>query len=198
MRDDRPAMPPSDGHRAADRAPDPARSGTGWSPRAGRCPECGFDWSEKDYDALIGRCVTEAAEFGTVLARVDPSEPVEPGLWSANRYVWHTVDLLRFGAERLWTISADPSFGVPLWDENVMADVRFYDSLSPLVGLIALVDAVRTWRDAATEAPRDAWTSHAEAGRLWALDIVRRNAHEVCHHLWDVQRSLVWTGRQSP
>ena len=37
-----------------------------------------------------------------------PAEAVEPGLWSASRYVWHTVDVLRFGTERLWTISADP------------------------------------------------------------------------------------------
>ena len=38
----------------------------------------------------------------------------------------------------LWTISADPSFGVPIWDENVVAEVRSYDQLSPVVGLIAL------------------------------------------------------------
>ena len=29
-----------------------------------------------------------------------------------------------------WTIAADPSFGVPLWDENVVAEVRSYDQLS--------------------------------------------------------------------
>ena len=79
------------------------------------------------------------AVFGSVLSQIDPTEAVDPGLWSASRYVWHTVDVLRFGTERLWTISADPSFGVPAWDENVLADVRSYDQLSPFVGLIALV-----------------------------------------------------------
>ena len=73
--------------------------------------------------------------------RIDPAEAVEPGLWSASRYVWHTVDVLRFGTERLWTIAADPSFGVPTWDENVVAEVRSYDQLSPVVGLIALIAA---------------------------------------------------------
>jgi hypothetical protein len=54
-----------------------------------------------------------------------------PGLWSASRYLWHTVDVLRFGTERLWTIGADPAVGVPAWDENVNAEVRSYDDLSP-------------------------------------------------------------------
>ena len=95
---------------------------------------------------LVGQCVHAVAVFGEVLSRVEPSEAVEPGLWSASRYVWHTVDVLRFGTERLWTISADPSFGVPSWDENVVAEVRSYDALSPVVGLIALIAAARAWR----------------------------------------------------
>ena len=109
-----------------------------WGPRSGRCHECQFDWSEPSYETLVGRCAQDVATFGLVLATRDPSLPVAPGLWSASRYVWHTVDVLRFGTERLWTISADPSFGVPVWDENVVASVRSYDSLSPVVGLIAL------------------------------------------------------------
>ncbi len=159
-----------------------------WGTRQGRCAECRFDWEEADYDILIGQCVHGVGVFGEVLSRVDPAQPVQPGLWSASRYVWHTVDVLRFGTERLWTISADPSFGVPTWDENVVAQVRSYDALSPMVGLIALIAAAHDWRDAAMEAPQDAVTSHPEAGQIGAFDVVQRNAHEVCHHLWDVQR----------
>ena len=109
-----------------------------WKRRTGRCTECDFDWAEPGYETLVGQCVHAVAVFGEVLSRVEPSEAVEPGLWSASRYVWHTVDVLRFGTERLWTISADPAFGVPSWDENVVAEVRSYDALSPVVGLIAL------------------------------------------------------------
>jgi hypothetical protein len=46
----------------------------------------------------------------------------DPGQWSARRYLQLTVDVLRFGWERLWTIGADSAFGVPAWDENVMAE----------------------------------------------------------------------------
>ena len=161
-----------------------------WGRRGGRCAECQFDWAECDFETLVGQCVRNVAVFGEVLSRIDPTEAVSPGLWSANRYVWHTVDVLRFGTERLWTIGADPSYGVPSWDENAVADSRGYDGLSPVVGLIALVEAARAWRQAALEAPQDTVTAHPEAGKICAYDIVQRNAHEVCHHLWDVRRRL--------
>ncbi len=161
-----------------------------WAPHRGNCPECRFDWDQRDFEDLVGQCVRGVAEFGQVLAELDPAEAVEPGLWSASRYVWHTVDVLRFGSERFWTLALDPSFGVPCWDENAMAEVRAYDELSPVVGLLALVSAARTWRTAALEAPRDIGTAHPEAGTIAAFHIVQRNAHEVCHHLWDVRRGL--------
>lgn len=156
----------------------------------GRCPECSFDWTVLSYEMLVGQCVRNVAVFGAVLSRIDPSAAVEPGLWSASRYVWHTVDVLRFGTERLWTVSVDPSFGVPEWDENAVAHIRRYDSLSPIVGLVALIAAAEAWRTAALEAPHDVSTSHPEVGAICAFDVVQRNAHEVCHHLWDVQRAL--------
>jgi hypothetical protein len=161
-----------------------------WARPEGTCAECEFDWALSSYEVLVGQCVRNVAVFGAVLSRIDPAAAVEPGLWSASRYVWHTVDVLRFGTERLWTVSVDPSFGVPEWDENVVADVRRYDSLSPIVGLVALIAAADAWRTAALEAPHDVSTPHPEAGAICAFDIVQRNAHEVCHHLWDVQRAL--------
>ena len=161
-----------------------------WEIHSGHCDECGFDWDVADYENLVGQCVRGAAVFGAALSRIDPAIPVDAGLWSASRYVWHTVDVLRFGTERLWTLSADPAFGVPAWDENLMAENRSYDQLSPVVGLIALIAAARAWRTAALEAPHDVSTPHPEAGAICAFDVVQRNAHEVCHHLWDIQRGL--------
>jgi hypothetical protein len=159
-----------------------------WEEHSGLCAECGFDWDESDYEDLVGQCVRAVALFGEVLSRIDPAVEVQPGLWSASRYVWHTVDVLRCGTERFWTISADPSFGVPCFDENVLAETRCYDDLSPVVGLIALIAAARGWREAALEAPHDVSTPHPEAGAICAFDIALRNAHEVNHHLWDIQR----------
>lgn len=168
---------------------DPEEAFDAWSDHAGLCPECGFDWDENDYEDLVGQCVQSVAVFGEVLSRIDPTAAVRPGLWSASRYLWHTVDVLRVGTERFWTISADPTFGVPDFDENVLAEVRSYDDLSPIVGLIALIAAARSWRTAALEAPHDVATPHPDAGSIRAFDVALRNAHEVCHHLWDIERS---------
>lgn len=165
------------------------RNASEWAAREGTCVECGFNWSETAYQTLVGQCVRNVAVFGAVMSRIDPIESVAPGLWSASRYVWHTVDVLRFGTERLWTLGADPTFGVPAWDENDLAEARAYDDLSPVVGLIALIEAARVWREAAMEAPEDVTTAHPEAGQISSFEVVQRNAHEVCHHLWDVQRA---------
>ena len=134
--------------------------------------------------------MTNIAVFGGVLSRIDPAKAVEPGLWSASRYVWHTVDVLRFGTERLWTISADPAFGVPAWDENIVAEVRSYDELSPSSASSHCSPRRDGWRTAAFEAPHDVTTLHPESGAICAFDVVQRNAHEVCHHLWDVRRAM--------
>jgi hypothetical protein len=159
-----------------------------WETQRGLCAECGFDWSHDDFEDLVGRCVRDVAVFGQHLSDIDPAVAVQPGLWSASRYVWHTVDVLRFGTERLWTLSYDPTYGVPTWDENIMAEDRSYDDLSPFVGLIALISSAQTWSTAALQAPRDIRTPHPEAGTINAFDLVQRNAHEVRHHLWDIQR----------
>ncbi|HEX3795228.1 MAG TPA: hypothetical protein VHV57_12080 [Acidimicrobiales bacterium] len=78
-----------------------------WEIHHGLCGECGFDWDELDFEDLVGQCVSGVGIFGEVLSKIEPAEAVGPGLWSASRYVWHTVDVLRFGTERLWTISSD-------------------------------------------------------------------------------------------
>ena len=58
------------------------------------------------------------------------------------------------------------------------------------MGLIALVASAKGWRISALEATHDVSTSHPEAGAICALDVVQRNAHEVSHHLWDIERAL--------
>ena len=62
--------------------------------------------------------------------------------------------------------------------------------LSPAVGLIVLRSAAREWaRTAASSAPaRHPWSSHPQFGALGAVEIIRRNAHEVRHHLMDINR----------
>ncbi len=160
-----------------------------WEAQSGVCGECGFDWEQRNIETLVEQCGRDIAAFEDALEAVDPLVPVAEGLWSANSYVWHSVDVLRFGAERFWTLSLDPGCGVPAWDEGKVADSRSYDQLSPLVAVVAIGDAFATWRTAALGAPRNVATSHPEARAIDTFDLVQRNAHEIKHHLYDVQRS---------
>jgi hypothetical protein len=104
-------------------------------------------------------------------------------------YVWHLVDVLRIGTERLLTLAHDPGRGITSWDENALAEARRYQQLSPAVGVIALRPTAHSWVTAATAAPRDAQVRHPQFGLLGAVEIIRRNAHEVHHHLMDINRS---------
>lgn len=160
-----------------------------WQAQSGICGECGFNWDQRVIEGLVEQCGRDVAAFEDALESVDPHQAVAPGLWSANSYIWHSVDVLRFGAERFWTLSLDPQWGVPSWDEGVVAASRSYDRLSPIVAVVALGDAFATWRTAALGAPRDVTTAHPDAGTVDTFDLVQRNTHEIKHHLFDVLRS---------
>lgn len=119
------------------------------------------------------------------LGRPPPASEV----WSPAMYLWHLVDVLRIGAERLWTLALDPGAGVTCWDEQALARERHYAELSAVVGCRALGDAVATWMGAADQAlASGALVAHPHFGELAAADVIRRNAHEVAHHLGDIHR----------
>ena len=158
----------------------------GWQPDQTRCPECRFDWTISGNKAIV-LVRHSPVDYERAMADVDPHRPVRPSLWTPDQYLWHMVDVLRFGIERLLTLTLDPTAGVPCWDENDLAAFRSYDALSPVVGVRLYGGTVGDWVDAARKSPADARTSHPEFGTIDALDVVRRNAHEVQHHLLDIR-----------
>jgi len=109
-------------------------------------------------------------------------------LWSASLYLWHLVDLLRISNERLLTLINDPGRGITGFDENALAEARRYEQLSTAVGLISLRMAARDWAETVRHAPDEVTVSHPELGVLGALEIIRRTAHEVHHHVMDIDR----------
>jgi len=153
-----------------------------------RCPECGFSWTTDVEDAIA--MVAESPHlFAQALATVDPATSVRADAWSATEYLWHMVDVLRIGSERLWTLRVDPDAGLPSWDENDLARVRRYGDLSATVGLVAYGKAAEEWAAAARDAPPEAEAAHPEFGTITAADVIRRNAHEAQHHLLDIEQA---------
>ena len=162
------------------------------TPRSGACEECGFDWTMPAEAAI--RLVEESPErVADLFAGGAASNAAGAGdhvRWSPTGYLWHLVDVIRFGTERLWTLALDPGRGFPGWDQDAMAAVRRYDGLSAAVGLLALEVAVADWAVAAREAPPGAIVHLPVLGELTTEDSIRRNAHEAAHHELDIRRGL--------
>ena len=129
------------------------------------------------------------SQFVQAFGKVHPTASGRPGAWSPTEYLWHMVDVLRIGTERLWTLTIDPDAGVPSWDENDLAQVRRYGDLSLAVGLMAYGRAAEDWVTAAQDAFPDAQTTHSELGTITAVEVIRRNAHEAQHHLLDIEQA---------
>jgi hypothetical protein len=166
----------------------PYRAVMRWQPPEPVCAECGFDWlfSPEAAIDLVAAGPDAAAE--AMAGAVDPMRQTGTR-WSASMYVWHLADVLRIGTERLLTLTHDPDRGITGWDENALARDRHYHELSPVVGLIALRSAAREWVTTAMAAPVTAQVRHPQFGMLGAAEVIRRNAHEVHHHLWDIHRA---------
>jgi hypothetical protein len=159
-----------------------------WQPGSPVCAECGFDWQLARQDAI--ELIAQVPDTATAAITAIPDPTRRTGdRWSASMYLWHLVDVLRIGTERLLTLTHDPGRGIPCWDENALAEARRYQQLSPAVGLIVLRSAAQAWVATAAAAPADVQVRHPQFGVLGALEIIRRNAHEVHHHLMDIDRA---------
>ena len=150
------------------------------------CAECGFAWDVPFDDALA---IVEAAPRWFAKAFDGAQFAVPPaGTWSATAYLWHVVDVLRLGTERLLILTLDPRRGIAPWDADEMARARNYEAKSPAVGHRVLADAAREWLEAARATPRYVSAAHPEFGTMDAHSCAVRNAHEVVHHVMDVRR----------
>lgn len=161
----------------------------GSEPRLERCADCGFDWSMSPDDAI--RLVEAAPDrFAKLLSGGVGPRSEDPSRWSERGYLWHVVDVLRLGTDRLWTLTLDAPSGVPGWDEEALAVARRYERLSPIVGLRALDVAVGDWVRAAHETPPSAEVTHPVFGGISTQDAIVRNAHEVQHHARDIEQTI--------
>ena len=81
-----------------------------WQPDSPACAECGFGWQLARQDAIdLVAQVPDAAAAAIAHVR-DPAQRTGEA-WSASMYVWHLVDVLRIGTERLLTLAHDPGRG---------------------------------------------------------------------------------------
>ncbi len=155
------------------------------------CPGCTYRAATSD--EAVELVAASALRYTTIFAAHSPADAARrpaPEVWPPVAYLWHVVDVLRFGAERLWMLTLDPTSTVVPWDADDIATARGYEHLSVPVGLHALRLARDTWLEAYAATPLDAAAPHPEIGRMTAAVMADRNAHEVVHHAADIVRGL--------
>ena len=154
------------------------------------CRECGFEWSTP-IDDLVAVVETFPQSFTDALAGTDGTSRHPDLTWSAKAYVLHVADNLRIFAERLSGVLNGAASQVVAYDENDLAAARRYESLPVEAALWSIGTSMRDWTDAVRRAQAAGIVlHHPERGTLRIDAIIRANAHDGLHHLWDVQRSV--------
>jgi len=155
------------------------------------CRECGFDWSISPDDALALKAAIPA-RYAALVGDRDGSQRHPDLAWSAGAYVCHVTDNVRIWAERLAGCALGDERNIPGYDENLLARARAYERVPVAGTLWSLQNAVDTWIEAVELAMQEQVVLiHAERGEQTALDVVRNNTHDACHHEWDIRRSIL-------
>lgn len=91
--------------------------------------ECNFEPlpSPEAILTLFAQAVLDLANAAT---SADPSN-TPPERWNAAQCLWHVVDVLRFGTERIITITVDPTAGAMPRDADEMMKIRSRSPLHP-------------------------------------------------------------------
>lgn len=153
------------------------------------CRECGFSWGIDASDAKM-LVASLPGQLREVLDGASGSERHPDLAWPVTSYVCHVGDNLRIWAERIAGITLGCSRVVSGYDENALASARAYDFASLLGALWSLERAAGDWLEAVTMAPAELTMIHPDRGEISLGDIVRSNAHDAVHHVWDIRRSL--------
>jgi hypothetical protein len=158
------------------------------------CRECGFDWSLSADDAL--HVVGEIADaFDVRLSEATGTERHPDLSWTPTAYVCHVTDNLRIWAERLAGAVDGGDVEVAGYDQDLLARARNYDAVSLSGALWSLHWAADAWTEMVADALDDGVVlEHDARGAQRAEDVARNNAHDACHHLWDVDRILDYAG----
>jgi len=153
------------------------------------CGACGFDWHLPPEHAMEAiRTLPSSAVLALLTTDVATSHRTDQ--WSAGAYVWHLADVLRISAERFYGVGLDPSIPVVPFDQDELAAARRYELQRTDVAVRSLTWSVEEWLRVAATLDPDLPYLHPEFGELTVSDGFRLVAHEVHHHLRDIELAL--------
>ncbi|EFC85061.1 maleylpyruvate isomerase N-terminal domain-containing protein [Parafrankia sp. EUN1f] len=154
------------------------------------CRDCQFDW-RIDMVHAVTLVAASPAEIDRRSGGAVGGERWSAEGWSVAEYVSHMADNLRNWAERVQGARLAGVTDIAGYDQDELARVRRYDRIPLAAARWALGISAPAWVDVMRSALAEGVVvHHATRGEQRAADIVRNNAHDVWHHLWDIDRAL--------
>jgi hypothetical protein len=154
------------------------------------CPQCGVDAGSLAPTSLPRVILENAQAWLEVLGRDDVSSRRDPSVWSPLEYACHVRDVHRVfdGRLALMLDQHDPAF--ENWDQDAAAiEGRYADAVPREVG-DELLEAAERVAQRFADVTDDQWsrTGRRSNGSVFTVATLGQyQAHDVLHHLWDVQ-----------
>ncbi|MEU0068216.1 hypothetical protein ABZ027_01370 [Streptomyces sp. NPDC006332] len=156
------------------------------------CRDCGFDWSLTPREA-IGQIEDMPARYAALVKGRRGDERHPKLAWNVAAYTSHVTDNLRNWAERLVGARLAGVRQVPGYDQDLLAQARYYNDVSLTGALWSLQRAADAWDKSVCAALNEnVVLEHADRGVQRAGDVALNNAHDAAHHAWDIERILAY------
>ena len=154
------------------------------------CRECGFTWTtELTTTIALMRGLPDSID--QLVSGATGAEQLPDLAWNVSAYISHIADNTRIWAERLIAVARGADPHVVPYDPDLLAESRHYNRVALAGATWAFRIAVDGWLAAVGEAePAGVVMLHSERGAMELFDVVASNAHDACHHYWDVTRIL--------
>ena len=154
------------------------------------CPDCGFDSSSVEYDAIPDLIRADIDRWTAVLQRDDVSVRPDESTWSALEYAAHVRDAHRIFRTRLELVLTedDPEFAN--WDQDATAVAENYNDQDPASVAAELGEAARVLADDFAAVPpgqRHRTGRRSDGSNFSVESLAAYYIHDPIHHLWDVR-----------
>jgi DinB superfamily len=159
------------------------------------CAECGFDWDRTSRARCISLVRAAPARFAGEL-----QQPIErlrrrptPSTWSALEYAVHTAEALCFYEDRIARVLSEHRPRLAAYDFGRACDRDRYNERTLAAADAALGERARALAALLDQIQAAGWARvgiGSDGDERTVDTLARRAAHEVQHHLLDVQRVL--------
>jgi hypothetical protein len=154
------------------------------------CPQCGVDAGSLVPQQIPDLLRQNAQAWLQVLDRDDVAARRDPTTWSALEYACHVRDVHRVFDARLQLMLTEDDPAFESWDQDEAAvEGDYHDAVPREVGT-QLEEAAERVAARYAEVDGDAWqrTGRRSDGTTFTTaTLAQYQAHDVLHHLWDVQ-----------